>query len=154
MFYHGNKNRYQIILPPIPIKLLFLTSTGQIIYIKNFKSSQSEQWENLSTQFRITSAKTGQKLWLSFCPTNNESCPILVDDISLLAAGFNVDINRDGQIDNGEGPKTNQPFYFWINNDSDKTDYSGDDWGSTLLSVADCNDNKINSLRDLIDFSR
>ena len=128
------------------------TSTGQTILIKNVKPSTEDQWGDVSTEFRITPAEHIQKLSLSFSPTSAEALPIFIDDIYLLQAGLNVDLNRDGKIDGGEGPRTNVPFYFWVNNDTDKDEFGGNDWSSTLSSEVDYNDNKINSLRDLIDF--
>ncbi len=128
------------------------TATGQIIYIKNFQPEGVEQWEEVSTEFRINNAETGQRLWLSITPNSGVSSPIFIDDIYLLQAGFNVDLNRDGKIGAGEGPRGSTPFYFWINNDTDSTEFSGNDWNTTLTSEADFNDKKINSLRDLIDF--
>ena len=128
------------------------TATGQIIHIKNFQPSGVEQWENLSTEFRINNAEAGQRLSLSFSPNNGEPSPVFVDDIYMLQAGFNVDLNRDGKIDGGEGPRGSMPYYFWINNDTDNGEFGGNDWSTTLSSEADFNDNRINSLRDLIDF--
>lgn len=128
------------------------TTRGKIIYINNFQPSDVEQWEDVSTQFRINVADTGQQFWLSISPNNGETLPVFIDDIYLLRAGFNVDLNRDGKIASGEGPRGNGPFYFWINNDSDTAEFGGNDWSTTLSSEADFNDQKINSLRDLIDF--
>jgi len=128
------------------------STTGKIIYLDNFQPNDTEQWEEISTEFRINSADAGQHLWLSISPNNGEASPIFIDDIYLLRAGFNVDLNRDGKIAAGEGPRGNVPFYFWINNDTDSTEFSGNDWSTTLASEADFNDQKINSLRDLIDF--
>ena len=128
------------------------TSTGSIIYLRNYKPINPDQWEDVSTQFRINTAEYGQHLWLSISPNRGDACPVFLDDISLIQAGLNVDLNRDGKIDTGEGPRASTPFYFWVNNDIDKYEFGGDDWSTTLSSEADFNDNKINSLRDLIDF--
>lgn len=128
------------------------TATGQIIHIKNFQPEGVEQWEEVSTAFRINSTNTGQRLSLSLSSNNGEVSPIFIDDIYLLRAGFNVDLNRNGKIESGEGPRGNLPYYFWTNNDTDNTEFSGNDWSTTLSSEADFNDQKINSLRDLIDF--
>lgn len=125
---------------------------NQTLLVKNFKPVSRDQWEEVSTEFRITPTELGQNFSLSLSPSNADALPIFVDDIYLLQAGFNVDLNRDGKITTGEGPKTNKSFYFWINNDNDKNEFGGNDWSSTLSSEADYNDNKINSLRDLIDF--
>jgi hypothetical protein len=125
---------------------------GQTVFIKNFKPISRDQWEDVSTEFRITPTELGQNLVLSFSPNNADALPLFVDDIYLLQAGLNVDLNRDGKISTGEGPKTNKSFYFWVNNDNDKNEFSGNDWSSTLSSEVDYNDNKINSVRDLIDF--
>lgn len=128
------------------------TMTGKVIYINNFQPSGVEQWEDVSTEFRINTTETGQHLWLSISPNSGETSPVFIDDIYLLRAGFNVDLNRDGKIAAGEGPRGKAAFYFWINNDTDSTEFSGNDWSTTLSSEADFNDQKINSLRDLIDF--
>jgi hypothetical protein len=128
------------------------TANGQIIHINNFQPESLEQWEDLSTEFRINSTDAGQRLWLSLSSNDGASSPVFVDDIYLLQAGFNVDLNRDGKIGAGEGPRGNVPFYFWINNDNDSTEFNGNDWSTTLASEADFNDQKINSLRDLVDF--
>ena len=128
------------------------TSTGQTVFVKNFTPTTENQWEDVFAEFRITPTEHIQRLSLSFSPNNGDALPIFIDDIYLLQAGLNVDLNQDGKIDSGEGPKTNVPFYFWINNDSDKDEFGGNDWSSTLSSEVDYNDNKINSLRDLIDF--
>ncbi len=128
------------------------TSTGQIALLKNFKVVNSDQWEDVVTEFRYDITDYNQQLWLSINPNNGNPSPVFIDDVYLIQAGFNVDLNRDGKIGAGEGPKTGASFYFWINNDRDKNEFSGDDWSTTLSSEADCNDNKINSLRDLIDF--
>jgi hypothetical protein len=128
------------------------TATGQIIHIKNFQPEGVEQWEDVSTEFRINSTNTAQRLSLSLSSNNGEASPVFIDDIYLLRAGFNVDLNRDGKIAAGEGPRGKAAFYFWINNDTDSTEFSGNDWSTTLSSEADFNDQKINSLRDLIDF--
>ena len=128
------------------------TATGKIIYINNFQPADTEEWEDISTEFRINNAEIGQRLWLSLTPNSGVPSTVFVDDIYLVQAGFNVDIDRNGKIEAGEGPHGRVPFYFWINNDTDNKDFSGNDWDTTLSSEADFNDNKINSLRDLIDF--
>lgn len=128
------------------------TPTGQIIYLNNHKPVNPNQWEEVFTQFRVNTAEYGQHLWLSIKPNNVDDCPFFIDDLYLIQAGFNVDSNHDGKISVGEGPKTGEPFYFWVNNDIDKFEFGGDDWSTSLSSEADCNDSRINSLRDLIDF--
>ncbi len=63
--------------------------------------------------------------------------------------GLSVDANRDGDVDFGEIASSAAPFRFWINNDDDsgETDH--------INSVyRDCNDDIINSIRDLEDFTR
>ena len=128
------------------------SATGQIVYINSFQPNGVEQWEEVSTEFRINNTETGQHLSLSLSSNNGVASPVFIDDIYLLKAGFNVDLNRNGKIESGEGPRGNLPYYFWINNDTDSTEFSGNDWNTTLASEADFNDKKINSLRDLIDF--
>ena len=128
------------------------SATGQIIYINSFQPNGVEQWEEVSTEFRINNTETVQHLSLSLSPNNGAPSPIFIDDIYLIKAGFNVDLNRNGKIESGEGPRGNLPYYFWINNDTDNAEFGGNDWSTTLASEADFNDNKINSLRDLIDF--
>ena len=128
------------------------TAAGQTIHVKNLQPNATEQWEDISTEFRVNGIEARQLLLLTLSPSNGESAPVFIDDIYLLQAGFNVDLNRDGKIEPWEGPRGSVPFYFWINNDADKDECGGNDWSSTLSSEADFNDNKINSLRDLIDF--
>jgi hypothetical protein len=142
-FTDGEFNNYQIKIS---------NSTGRTILSQNFKAINPDQWEEISTQFRITPNEYNRDLWLIISPVSGEPCPTFIDDVFLIKAGFDVDLNRDGKIDSGEGPINGIPFYFWINNDNDKTEFGGNDWSTTLQNEADFNDNKINSLRDLIDF--
>jgi hypothetical protein len=128
------------------------SSTGKVIYINNFEPNEVEQWEDVATEFRVNASDAGQHLWLTISPNSGEASPVFIDDIYLLRAGFNVDLDRNGKIEVGEGPRGTAPFYFWINNDTDTTEFNGNDWSTTLASEADFNDQKINSLRDLIDF--
>jgi hypothetical protein len=53
------------------------SATGQIVYINSFQPNGVEQWEEVSTEFRINNAETGQRLWLSISPNSGVSSPIL-----------------------------------------------------------------------------
>ncbi len=136
------------------------TCTGAIVYSNHFKIlntrfdliHQGGPWKQYWLSFHATAEDIRQGIWIYLGIAEGEYINCCVDDIRLVRAGINIDANRDGSIDDGETMKEGWPFFFWINNDQDREESGGDDLPTTDLFAADCNNQVIDSTRDLIDF--
>ncbi len=79
---------------------------------------------------------------------------------ALIPAQLRVDFNRDGVIDVADAPgnpdrefaEKHLPYFFWINDDDDAGETSGDDIPGKLPSIQDGTNFTVDGVRDLVDF--
>jgi hypothetical protein len=79
---------------------------------------------------------------------------------ALVPAQLRVDFNRDGVIDASDAPgspdrefsEKNLPYFFWVNDDDDEGETSGDDIPGQPANRADAVNDHVDGMRDLVDF--
>lgn len=136
------------------------TCTGALAYTSRFKIlnsrfdmvTQGNPWKQCWLSFHATAADVREGIWIYLGIAEGEYINCCIDDLRLVRAGINIDANRDGSIDDGETMAEWGPFFFWINNDQDREESAGDDVPVTDPFAADCNNQVIDSTRDLVDF--
>lgn len=117
-------------------------------------TSQPEAWTIGAADFQITASDRLMGVVISFVPADTSPAGVMLDDITLVKGGLEVDHNRDGTIAAGEMPTRGLPHRHWINDDQDETDCEGDDTDTpgNTTSRANWQANGINGQRDLVDY--
>ncbi len=83
-----------------------------------------------------------------------------VHGFALVPAQLRVDFNRDGVIDTGDTPgvpdrefvEKSLPYFFWVNDDDDSGETSGDDIPGQPPERSDACNGHVDGVRDLVDF--
>ena len=133
-------------------RITFSTDSGRIILSKVFSPTSAVSWQNAYIAFNLEPADCTQGVRFSLEPVGSTPSSAFVDDLYMIRAGFNVDVNRDGRIEETEIPAKKSPYYFWINNDTEINVAKGDDIPGPTRITSDCNNDHVDTLRDLVDF--
>ena len=133
-------------------RITFATNAGRVILSKVFSPSSAAAWQNVYVAFNFEKADCDAGIRFKLEPLGDTPVNGFVDDLYMLRAGFNVDVNRDGHVEETEIPEKNKPYYFWINNDTEINAAKGDDIPGPTRTTSDCNNDHVDTLRDLVDF--
>lgn len=133
-------------------RITFLTDSGRTLVSKVFSATTAAAWQNVYLAFNFEPADCTEGINFRLEPLQETPVNGFVDDIFMVRAGFNVDVNRDGRIEDTEIPATGKSYHFWVNNDTEVNDAKGDDIPGPTRSTSDCNNSRIDTLRDLVDF--
>ena len=133
-------------------RITFVTDAGRVIASKVFSPTSAAAWQNAYLAFNFTKTDSAEGVRFKLEPLSDTPVNGFVDDLYMIRAGFNVDLNRDGHIEDTEIPEKNTPYYFWINNDTEINAAKGDDIPGPTRTTSDCNNDHVDTLRDLVDF--
>lgn len=103
--------------------------------------------------FTLTAEDQHRQLTITVLPEGGGRMHYRVSNLAVLAAGLEVDANRDGIIVTAEHPPSGQPLRHWVNDDDDTGDWQEKaDQPGLGGNQADHAQSGIDGLRDVVDF--
>ena len=109
-------------------------------------------WSHVGLPFVVKPSEAGKALTLSVIP-EREGMQYAVAAFTVVSAGIEADVDRDGHIARDERPAAGQPLRHWINDDDDQGEWQGQsDLPGLTSAAADHASPGVDGLRDLVDF--
>ena len=110
-----------------------------------------ESWTHVGLSFTLNPSDADQLLAFSVTPEAGDELRYMVTDFSVISAGIETDIDRDGRIIRDERPSAGRPLRHWINDDDDEGEYQTDGDMPGAKSPDHVSPG-VDGLRDLVDF--
>jgi hypothetical protein len=110
-------------------------------------------WRYVALPFTLSSQEEGQPVTVEVRLPIGSGRNYLMNAASILPAGLEVDMDRDGMITPGERPGKNSALRHWINDDVDQPGHDPRaDLPGAAGPLANWRQPGVNGLRDLVDF--
>lgn len=149
--------RQQIMQNPLQLRQHYVVTIrrddGKIIGKWRTPAEAGLQRETAGVSFMLTAEDQHRPLTITVLPESGGRMQYVVSNLAVLAAGLEVDADRDGIIDAEERPPSGQPLRHWVNDDDDAGDWQEkSDMPGLGVSQADHTRSGIDGLRDFVDF--
>ena len=138
----GNEQRYTVSIR---------TDDGHTILTWQTPEPVGTTWSHVGLPFVVKPSEEGKMLTLSVTPEIG-GMQYVVSDFTVVSAGIEVDVDRDGHIARDERPKGGRPLRHWVNDDDDQGEWQGQADFPGLTASSDHANPGVDGLRDLVDF--
>jgi hypothetical protein len=138
----GNEQRYTVSIR---------TDDGHTILTWQTPEPVGTTWSHVGLPFVVKPSEEGKMLTLSVTPEIG-GMQYVVADFTVVSAGIEVDVDRDGHIARDERPKGGRPLRHWVNDDDDQGEWQGQADLPGLTASSDHANPGVDGLRDLVDF--
>jgi hypothetical protein len=138
----GNEQRYTVSIR---------TDDGHTILTWQTPEPVGTTWSHVGLPFVVKPSEEGKMLTLSVTPEIG-GMQYVVADFTVVSAGIEVDVDRDGHIARDERPKGGRPLRHWVNDDDDQGEWQGQADFPGLTASSDHANPGVDGLRDLVDF--